>query len=172
MLDNISDEYIPIVESLERECDEIDAAIIHKAASEQPDMLQYDRLYQPSAKQAHGNVLTHVTWTRCLWRRGLRRRIWEARRSASYLHRRVNQMLDVMKKVTTINERQGGLKIHKDTLYYFQDILDHIIDMEQRILSLQESLSRSQGNYFAKISIDVTAASNRMSQIMKQVRAK
>lgn len=60
MLDNISDEYIPIVESLERECDEIDAAIIHKAASEQPDMLQYSRPGLCPGTQARGSGLTHV----------------------------------------------------------------------------------------------------------------
>ena len=94
----------------------------------------------------------------------------ESRKSAAYLHRRLSHMLEVVRQLMTANERAGGLQVPKDTLYYIQDILDHIQDMEQRLQGLQESLGRSQANYFAKISIDVTQASNRMGLTMKQVR--
>ena len=95
--------------------------------------------------------------------------MWQARKSSSYLHRRLSQMLEVVRQIVTTNERQGGLHIRKETLYYLQDILDHIQDMEQRLQAIQESMVRSQANYFAKISIDVTRASNRMGLVMKQV---
>ena len=94
----------------------------------------------------------------------------ESRKSAAYLHRRLSHMLEVVRQLMTANERAGGLQVPKDTLYYIQDILDHIQDMEQRLQGLQESLGRSQANYFAKISIDVTQASNRMGLTIKQVR--
>ena len=99
------------------------------------------------------------------------RRVWRARKSAAFLHRRLSQTLEVIRQLSTLNERDDGPELRKDTLYYIHDILDHIQDLEQRLQAVQEAMARSQANYFAKISIDVTRASNRMSVVMKQVRA-
>ena len=41
ILDDICDEYIPVVDSLERDSDAIDVQVLIKDAHEQPDMLQY-----------------------------------------------------------------------------------------------------------------------------------
>jgi Mg2+ and Co2+ transporter CorA len=97
--------------------------------------------------------------------------MWQARKSASYLHRRLSQMLEVVRQLVTTNEREGGLHIRRETLYYLQDILDHITDMEQRLQTVQEGMARSQANYFAKISLDVTRVSNRMGLVMKRLTA-
>jgi magnesium transporter len=92
------------------------------------------------------------------------RRIGVVRKRVTSLLKLTNTKPDVLK--TIINRYQNQ---STETKFYLEDIQDHITTMGQNLLNYEYSLSRSHSNYLAQISIKITQASNRTSDVVMRM---
>jgi magnesium transporter len=83
----------------------------------------------------------------------------------------MNTKPDVIKMV--INRCMDQLAPDGETRLYLevysrltQDIHDHVITMSQNLVHYEKTLARSHSNYLAQISIELTQASNRTSDVV------
>lgn len=80
-----------------------------------------------------------------------------------------NSNLDVIKMV--INRCLDQLAPESETRLYLEDIHDHVLTMTQNLIHYEKTLARSHSNYLAHISIELTQASNRTSDVVVKMTA-
>ncbi|KAK5669128.1 hypothetical protein BDV3_003320 [Batrachochytrium dendrobatidis] len=97
------------------------------------------------------------------------RRIGHARKQVTQLLRLLSTKADVVKMV--INRCMERLAPDSETRLYLEDIHDHVITMMQNLLHSEKTLGRSHSNYLAQISIEITQASNRTSDVVMRMTA-
>ncbi|KAH9276473.1 hypothetical protein BSLG_007950 [Batrachochytrium salamandrivorans] len=97
------------------------------------------------------------------------RRIGHARKQVTQLLRLLSTKADVVK--TVINRCMERLASDSETRLYLEDIHDHVITMMQNLLHSEKTLARSHSNYLAQISIEITQASNRTSDVVMRMTA-
>nr|KAJ3421580.1 CorA metal ion transporter [Polyrhizophydium stewartii] len=97
------------------------------------------------------------------------RRIGHARKQVTQLMRLLATKADVVKMV--INRCMERLAPDSETRLYLEDIHDHVITMNQNLLHSEKTLARSHSNYLAQISIEITQASNRTSDVVMRMTA-
>ncbi|KAJ3037700.1 CorA metal ion transporter [Rhizophlyctis rosea] len=95
------------------------------------------------------------------------RRIGHARKKVMGLLRLLTSKADVLKMVIKRTGERGGL----ETTLYLGDIQDHVITMVQNLSHYEKTLARSHSNYLAQISIEITQASNRTSDVVMRMTA-
>jgi magnesium transporter len=92
------------------------------------------------------------------------RRIGMVRKRVMQLLRLMSTKADVLKAIISRYMNQSG-----ETLFYLEDIQDHILTMMQNLAHYEQSLARSHSNYLAQISIEITQASNRTSDTVMRM---
>ncbi|KAI9350088.1 hypothetical protein BDR26DRAFT_989409 [Obelidium mucronatum] len=95
-------------------------------------------------------------------------RIGQARRTVMTLLRLLITKADVIKAVI---KRSVQRLEDTETGLYLGDIQDHIITMVQNLNHCEKTLARSHSNYLAQISIEITQASNRTSDVGMKMTA-
>ena len=96
-------------------------------------------------------------------------RIGQARKKVLQLTKLLNTKSDVLKVV--INRCIEKMEFESDTRFYLSDIQDHVISMVQNLQNYEKTLARAHSNYLAQISIEITQASNRSSDIVLKMTA-
>eukprot|EP01137_Pigoraptor_chileana_P013810 Opistho-2@67749 len=91
------------------------------------------------------------------------RRIGNARKRLSDLHRRLHPKREMLAAMTT----RAHKCLNPNTQLYLRDVLDHVLGMLLQIETSRETLNTSQSNYLAKVSIELADHSNNMSRVMK-----
>ncbi|KAI8926859.1 hypothetical protein BC831DRAFT_399320 [Entophlyctis helioformis] len=97
------------------------------------------------------------------------RRIGHARKRVMQLLRLLNTKADVVKLV--ISRCMERLAPDSETRLYLEDIQDHVLTMTQNLSHYEKTLARSHSNYLAQISIEITQASNRTSDVVMRMTA-
>jgi magnesium transporter len=146
LLDDITDQFSPVLHALEMEIDAIDDLVLIISVQEQADMLR--RIAQ--ARKRVTNL----------------QRLLQTKSDVI----RVN----IKRLESLINPRSDDQQFNsmmRDTCLYLGDIQDHVITMEQLLEHIDTTLSRSHSNYLAQISIDITLTSNRANDTMKKLTA-
>ena len=91
-------------------------------------------------------------------------RIGQARKKVLQLTKLLSTKSDVLKVV--INRCIEKMEFESDTRFYLCDIQDHVISMVQNLFNYEKTLARAHSNYLAQISIEITQASNRSSDVV------
>ncbi|KAJ3406284.1 CorA metal ion transporter [Chytridiales sp. JEL 0842] len=97
------------------------------------------------------------------------RRIGHSRKRVMLLNKLLITKADVLKAV--IKRCAQKLAPNSETTLYLGDIQDHVITMLQTLNHADKTLSRSHSNYLAQISIEITQASNRTSEVVLRMTA-
>ena len=97
------------------------------------------------------------------------RRIGHARKRVMSLLRLLITKADVLKAV--IKRCAERLAPDSETTLYLGDIQDHVITMLQNLSHCEKTLARAHSNYLAQISIEITQASNRTSDVVMRMTA-
>ena len=97
------------------------------------------------------------------------RRIGHARKKVMQILRLMSTKADLVKMI--INRCVERLNPESETRYYLEDIHDHVITMNQNAVHYEKTLARSHSNYLAQISIEITQASNRTSDVVMRMTA-
>lgn len=96
-------------------------------------------------------------------------RIGQTRKKVLQLTKLLSTKSDVLKIV--INRCIEKMELESDTRFYLSDIQDHVISMVSNLQIYEKTLARAHSNYLAQISIEITQASNRSSDVVLKMTA-
>lgn len=141
IMDEITDSFAPIIQQIESEVDSIDdLVLLYK--SDQSDMVLRIGTCRKKVIQ-----MVRLLGTKVEVVRGLMKRIEE---------RTIEQEL--------LNDTIA--KIYPDVALYLGDVQDHILTMLQNLNHYETVLARSESNYLARISIELTQTSNSTNHVI------
>ncbi|ESK86820.1 manganese resistance protein mnr2 [Moniliophthora roreri MCA 2997] len=143
LIDDITDAFGPLIQSIEYEVDSIDELVLIlkdnlKESREQTDML---------------------------------RRIGTCRKKVMGLLRLMGNKADVVKGLAKRCNENWQVAPTGDIGLYLSDIQDHLITMTQNLNHYEKILSRSHSNYLAQISIEMTDANNQINDVLSKLTA-
>lgn len=142
IMDEITDSFAPMIQQIESEVDSIDdLVLLYK--SDQSDMVLRIGTCRKKVIQ-----MVRLLGTKVEVVRGLMKRIEE---------RTIEQELLNDPNVT---------KIYPDVGLYLGDVQDHILTMLQNLNHYETVLARSESNYLARISIELTQTSNSTNHVI------
>lgn len=142
IMDEITDSFAPMIQQIESEVDSIDdLVLLYK--SDQSDMVLRIGTCRKKVIQ-----MVRLLGTKVEVVRGLMKRIEE---------RTIEQEL--------LNNPNVA-KIYPDVGLYLGDVQDHILTMLQNLNHYETVLSRSESNYLARISIELTQTSNSTNHVI------
>lgn len=142
IMDEITDSFAPMIQQIESEVDSIDdLVLLYK--SDQSDMVLRIGTCRKKVIQ-----MVRLLGTKVEVVRGLMKRIEE---------RTIEQELLNDPIVT---------KIYPDVGLYLGDVQDHILTMLQNLNHYETVLARSESNYLARISIELTQTSNSTNHVI------
>lgn len=141
-MDEITDSFAPMIQQIESEVDSIDdLVLLYK--SDQSDMVLRIGTCRKKVIQ-----MVRLLGTKVEVVRGLMKRIEE---------RSIEQELSNDPNVS---------KIYPDVVLYLGDVQDHILTMLQNLNHYETVLARSESNYLARISIELTQTSNSTNHVI------
>ncbi|KAI8914332.1 hypothetical protein EDD86DRAFT_244544 [Gorgonomyces haynaldii] len=91
-------------------------------------------------------------------------RIGKTRKQVNMLLRLMTTKADLIRSV--ISRCIDQMAPEGETRLYLEDIVDHVITLHTNLMHYETTLSRAHSNYLAQISIELTQASNRTSDIV------
>eukprot|EP00158_Paraphelidium_tribonemae_P006441 Partr_v1_DN27818_c0_g1_i3_m22471 putative CorA family metal ion transporter len=142
ILDDITDQYLPLIQSLEMEVDSIDDLVLVISQTEQADMLR-------RIAHARKRVMT------------LQRLLVAKSDVLRVLMKRLEGMANGGPTATTVSDLTPVYAaMLKDTCLYLGDVQDHVITMVQTLGHIDTTLNRCHSNYLAQINIELTTSSN------------
>ncbi|OLY83784.1 Magnesium transporter ALR2 [Smittium mucronatum] len=195
IMDDLTDQIIPLVQTIELEVETIDELVLILSSSEQSDMLlrigssrkklmcilrvlqgKSDALRTlikmfsaapPQPALPSGNAPSHPAGSFQLPNTSKR---------PVPLGPKLDTLSHLLNSSTGGTSTPGGgtrtpnndVKFH-DIKYYLEDILDHVITMSDNASHLEQVLSRAYSNYLAKISIELTQSSNRTNDVVAKL---
>ncbi|OBZ87238.1 putative metal ion transporter C17A12.14 [Choanephora cucurbitarum] len=144
IMDEITDSFAPIIQQIESEVDSIDDSVMLYKANQTDVVLRIGTCRKKVIQ------MVRLLGTKVEVIRGLTKRILEE-------HQADQDMLD-----TLLTEE----KIYPDVGLYLGDVQDHILTMLQNLSHYETVLARSESNYLARISIELTQTSNSTNHVI------
>lgn len=147
VMDEITDSFAPIIQQIESEVDAIDdLVLLYK--TDQSDMVLRIGTCRKKVIQ-----MVRLLGTKVEVVRGLLKRIVEEESYELLLQKESNEAV------------LNG-KIYPDVGLYLGDVQDHILTMLQNLSHYETVLARSESNYLARISIELTQTSNSTNHVI------
>ncbi|KAG0676157.1 CorA metal ion transporter [Pichia californica] len=197
IIDDITDAFAPLIESIETEVNSIEDEIItmqsgdtsddSDSESESDDDIREDP-YWIKMKRRNSNIngdnnSNYSKSTRSSsssdsvdskvvnWKKkgDMLRRIGNCRRRVMSLLRLLGSKADVIKGFSKRYNEQWGSSPRSEIGLYLGDIQDHIVTMVQNLNHYEKLLARSHSNYLAQINIDMTKVNNDMNDILGKI---
>ena len=157
LIDDITDAFGPLIQSIEYEVDSIDELVLILKDAEQSDMLR--RI---------GRCRKKVM--------GLLRLMGNKADVVKGLAKRCNENWKVAPTSDIVRFFSPPFFCHNFLNFFFQglylsDIQDHLITMTQNLNHYEKILSRTHSNYLAQISIEMTDANNQINEVLSKLTA-
>lgn len=125
IIDDITDVYLPLIQSVEDEVDEIDADIVRLHAEEDPTRKEKPK----SEKKAGSDARSESEVTAVETGSDMLRRVGECRKKVMGLYRLLGSKADVIKGFAKRCNEQWEVAPRSDIGIYLGDIQDHIVTM-------------------------------------------
>ncbi|KAF2835156.1 cora-domain-containing protein [Patellaria atrata CBS 101060] len=146
IIDDITDAYVPLIQDIENEVDNIDDEILNLHRIDAPD--DCDQKYKEDEKASiSGDKLSPNASGDMLLRVG------ECRKRVMSLYRLLGNKADVIKGFAKRCNEQWEVAPRSDIGLYLGDIQDHIVTMTGNLSHYESLLSRAHSNYLAQINI-------------------
>lgn len=165
LIDDITDGYGPLIESVDEDVQEIEDAILGMHGHSDDDDSVYDE--KRSLSSSSGSSSTGYRE----WRRkgNMLRWIGESRKRVMSLLSLIGNKADVIKGFSKrLTERWNGAPTSEIAMY-LSDIQDHVVTMTQSLNHYEKLLARSHSNYLAQINIDMTRTNNEMNDVLSKI---
>ncbi|KAI9475481.1 MAG: hypothetical protein EXX96DRAFT_573509 [Benjaminiella poitrasii] len=143
IIDEITDSFAPLIHQIESDVDAIDNFVLLYYKADQSDMILRIGTCRKRVVQ-----MVRLLGTKIDVVRGLIKRITEERQ----------RWMD--------DNGCGQEKIYPDVGLYLGDVQDHILTMLQNLSHYETVLARSESNYLARISIELTQTSNSTNHVI------
>ncbi|OWB76476.1 hypothetical protein B5S32_g628 [[Candida] boidinii] len=196
LIDDITDAYGPLIESIETEVNAIEDAILVMQSGETSDSEsdeeseeeeEDDPIWIKLKRRSSGAMLdgdkrstlslstrssSSTMNTRVLsWKRkgDMLRRIGECRKRVMSLLRLLGFKADVIKGFAKRCNELWESSPRSEIGMYLGDIQDHLVTMVQSLNHYEKLLARAHSNYLAQINIDMTKVNNDMNDVLGKI---
>ncbi|KAI9048289.1 hypothetical protein LZ554_008084 [Drepanopeziza brunnea f. sp. 'monogermtubi'] len=156
IIDDITDVFAPLIQSIEDEVDDIDDAILklHSPANDEKTHKDSDKRSEAgdgTSGESGGDML---------------RRVGDARKKVMGLYRLLGNKADVIKGFAKRCNEHWEIAPRSEIGLYLGDIQDHIITMTGNLSHYEKILARSHANYLAQINIRMNERQEQTADVL------
>ncbi|KAI9811309.1 MAG: CorA metal ion transporter [Phylliscum demangeonii] len=161
IIDDITDAFAPLSQSLEDEVDEIEDAILRLHSSGSDSKRDGGATKDPEKRSdAGGDATTAESGGDML------RRVGDCRKKVMGLYRLLGNKADVIKGFAKRCTEQWEVAPRSEIGLYLGDIQDHIVTMTGNLSHCESVLSRSHSNYLAQINIRMNERQEQTADVL------
>ncbi|KAG6028810.1 hypothetical protein E4U41_000569 [Claviceps citrina] len=150
IIDDITDVFQPLIQTIEDEVDEIDDAILRMHTPEKDEKTAHLRDDSSSFFDS-GDML---------------RRVGDCRKRVMSLYRLLGNKADVIKGFAKRCNERWEVAPRSEIGLYLGDIQDHIVTMTSNLGHYEKILARSHGNYLAQINIRMNERQEQTADVL------
>ncbi|KAH8676408.1 hypothetical protein BGZ60DRAFT_402569 [Tricladium varicosporioides] len=156
IIDDITDAFAPLIQSIEDEVDDIDDAILRLHSPSEDEKFSKDNEKRSNAGdgtsgESGGDML---------------RRVGDCRKKVMGLYRLLGNKADVIKGFAKRCNEQWDVAPRSEIGLYLGDIQDHIVTMTGNLSHYEKILARSHGNYLAQINIKMNERQEQTADVL------
>ncbi|KAL8818539.1 MAG: hypothetical protein Q9223_002842 [Gallowayella weberi] len=159
IIDDITDVFAPLIQSIENEVDDIDDQILQLHSPSKPEMEteksknneKASNCGEPAAGDSGGDML---------------RRVGEGRKKVMGLYRLLGNKADVIKGFAKRCNEHWEVAPRSEIGLYLGDIQDHILTMTSNLSHYETLLSRAHSNYLAQINIRMNERQEQTADVL------
>ncbi|KFX92179.1 hypothetical protein V490_05529 [Pseudogymnoascus sp. VKM F-3557] len=152
IIDDITDVFAPLIQTIEDEVDDIDDAILMLHSPPSGDAMD--------EKRSEINVKTAESGSDML------RRVGDCRKKVMGLYRLLGNKADVIKGFAKRCNEHWDVAPRSEIGLYLGDIQDHIVTMTGNLSHYEKILARSHGNYLAQINIRMNERQEQTADVL------
>ncbi|KAK8095746.1 CorA-like Mg2+ transporter [Apiospora kogelbergensis] len=167
IIDDITDVFVPLIQKIEEEVDDIDDAILMSHRGGGPDgednRLRDGRKDKDASekKSIAGDTLAEVPSDG-----DMLKRVGSCRKKVMVLYRLLGNKADVIKGFAKRCNEHWEVAPRSEIGLYLGDIQDHIVTMTSNLSHYEVILARSHGNYLAQINIRMNERSEQTADTL------
>ncbi|KAK4218199.1 hypothetical protein QBC37DRAFT_7685 [Rhypophila decipiens] len=158
LIDDITDAYLPLIQKIEDEVDDIDDAILQLHASDDSKENKQKDFYEKSDSVETSNSAESG--------RDMLRRVGDCRKRVMMLYRLLGNKADVIKGFAKRCNEHWEVAPRSEIGLYLGDIQDHIVTMTSNLSHYEKILARSHGNYLAQINIRMNERQEQTADVL------
>ncbi|KAI1369255.1 hypothetical protein F5Y08DRAFT_292854 [Xylaria arbuscula] len=160
IIDDITDVYLPLIQNIEEEVDDIDDKILELHSSTDPNC--------PSAKQRRGSAEEKAAPSEGNVEASgdMLRRVGDCRKKVMTLYRLLGNKADVIKGFAKRCNEHWEVAPRSDIGLYLGDIQDHIVTMSANLSHYEMILARCHANYIAQINIRMNERAEQTADVL------
>lgn len=156
IIDDITDVFAPLIQTIEDEVDDIDDAILklHSPAENEKSNKDNEKKSEAgdgTSGESGGDML---------------RRVGDCRKKVMGLYRLLGNKADVIKGFAKRCNEQWEIAPRSEIGLYLGDIQDHIVTMTGNLSHYEKILARSHGNYLAQINIRMNERQEQTADVL------
>ncbi|KXH50823.1 CorA-like Mg2+ transporter [Colletotrichum simmondsii] len=154
IIDDITDVFVPLIQNIEDEVDDIDDEILRLHSStgnSKSDVFDEKASNTGTTVGSEGDML---------------RRVGDCRKRVMSLYRLLGNKADVIKGFAKRCNERWDVAPKSDIGLYLGDIQDHIVTMTSNLSHYEKILARSHGNYLAQINIRMNERQEQTADVL------
>ncbi|CAK7201127.1 CorA metal ion transporter [Sporothrix eucalyptigena] len=160
IIDDITDVFVPLIQNIEEEVDDIDDAILQMHSSAAANLEKPGGGRQDPPESKNNASATAEADTNMLLRVG------DCRKRVMSLYRLLGNKADVIKGFAKRCNEHWEVAPRSEIGLYLGDIQDHIVTMTSNLSHYEKILSRSHGNYLAQINIRMNERQEQTADVL------
>ncbi|KAF2973037.1 hypothetical protein GQX73_g567 [Xylaria multiplex] len=160
IIDDITDVYLPLIQNIEEEVDDIDDKILELHSSANLDSTSIKQRRESAEEKAigsEGNVEASGD---------MLRRVGDCRKKVMTLYRLLGNKADVIKGFAKRCNEHWEVAPRSDIGLYLGDIQDHIVTMTANLSHYEMILARCHANYIAQINIRMNERAEQTADVL------
>ncbi|KKA27505.1 hypothetical protein TD95_001814 [Thielaviopsis punctulata] len=159
IIDDITDAFVPLIQSIEDEVDDIDETILKMHTSPAASSLV------PTSNDA-ASVHSQSSASTAETNMDMLRRVGDCRKRVILLYRLLGNKADVIKGFAKRCNERWEVAPRSEIGLYLGDIQDHIVTMTANLSHYERMLSRSHANYLAQINIEMSERQEKTADVL------
>ncbi|CAK7272784.1 CorA metal ion transporter [Sporothrix epigloea] len=159
IIDDITDVFVPLIQKIEEEVDEIDDAILQMHSSAAANLERPSKPRESSDTKNNAAATAEADTNMLL-------RVGDCRKRVMSLYRLLGNKADVIKGFAKRCNEHWDVAPRSEIGLYLGDIQDHIVTMTSNLSHYEKILSRSHGNYLAQINIRMNERQEQTADVL------
>ncbi|KAJ2970543.1 hypothetical protein NUW58_g9663 [Xylaria curta] len=160
IIDDITDVYLPLIQNIEDEVDDIDDKILELHSSTDPGSSSTSQRRGSNQEKATVSEVNVDTGSDML------RRVGDCRKRVMTLYRLLGNKADVIKGFAKRCNEHWEVAPRSDIGLYLGDIQDHIVTMTANLSHYEVILARCHANYIAQINIRMNERAEQTADVL------
>ncbi|KAI1476673.1 hypothetical protein F4774DRAFT_391988 [Daldinia eschscholtzii] len=157
IIDDITDVYLPLIQTIEEEVDDIDDKILQFHSSSDPSILPDEKKQKDGDKGTDANADNGGD---------MLRRVGDCRKKVMTLYRLLGNKADVIKGFAKRCNEHWEVAPRSEIGLYLGDIQDHIVTMTANLSHYEMILARCHANYIAQINIRMNERQEQTADVL------